>query len=109
MRKLKGTDLETGIDAVDGCVAQSGSTSSDGEIKSYRDENGDYIALYIDDEHKSAKFSGILKAGQASNKKKGDDFSVFGIDGILEEWNVEWSNNDVAKVSGSVREYPGLT
>jgi len=108
MTKKAGTDLQFGVQAVSGCVAQGGSTSAGGELKTYRDESGNYLAIYLDDDHTQVKFNGILKAGQAANKKKGDTFSAFGITGYIDEWTVEWSNNDVAKVSGSLRDYAGL-
>jgi len=108
MTKKAGTALQFGIQSVSGCVAQSGSTSAGGELKTYRDESGNYLALYLDDDHTEVKFSGILKSGQAADKKVGDTFTALGVSGYLTEWTVEWSNNDVAKVSGALRDYEGL-
>ena len=108
LKKVAGADLEFGVKPVTGCVAQSGKTSAGGELKTYRDENGNYLALYVDDEHKKASFNGILKKGQAENKKIGDKFEALGVSGYLDSWEVEWANNDVAKVSGSLRSYQGL-
>ena len=108
MTKKAGTELQFGVKPVTGCVAQSGSTEAGGELKEYRDENGNYLALYLDDDHTEVSFEGILKAGQAQGKKKGDKFEALGISGYLTSWKVQWSNNDVAKVSGSLRDYAGL-
>ena len=108
MTKKAGTALQFGVQTVTGCVAQSGSTSAGGELKTYRDENGNYLALYLDDEHTEVSFEGILKAGQAANKKKGDRFTALGVSGYLTDWKVQWANDDVAKVSGSLRDYAGL-
>ena len=108
MTKKAGTALQFGVQPVTGCVAQSGSTSAGGELKTYRDENGNYLALYLDDDHTEVSFEGILKAGQAANKKKGDLFQAFGVTGYLTDWKVQWANDDVAKVSGSLRDYQGL-
>ena len=108
MTKKAGTALQFGVQSVNGCVAQSGSTSAGGELKTYRDENGNYLALYLDDDHTEVSFEGILKQGQAADKKIGDQFTAFGVRGYLTAWQVQWTNNDVAKVSGSLRDYPGL-
>ena len=108
MTKKAGTALQFGVPQVSGCVAQSGSTSAGGELKTYRDENGNYLALYVDDEHQKASFNGILKKGQAQGKKVGDKFEALGVSGYLDSWEVDWSNDDVAKVSGSLRDYKGL-
>ena len=108
MTKKAGTALQFGVQPVTGCVAQSGSTSAGGELKTYRDENGNYLALYLDDDHTEVSFEGILKAGQVANKKKGDKFEALGVSGYLTEWQVQWANDDVAKVSGSLRDYAGL-
>lgn len=108
MTKKAGTALQFGVKPVSGCVAQDGSVAAGGELKTYRDENGNYLALYLDDDHSEVKFNGILKVGQAANKKKGDRFEALGVSGYLSDWQVDWSNNDVAKVSGSLRDYQGL-
>ena len=108
MTKKAGAALQFGVKPVSGCVAQSGSASAGGELKTYRDENGNYLALYLDDEHTEVSFEGILKQGQAANKKIGDRFEALGVTGYLTAWQVQWSNNDVAKVSGSLRDYQGL-
>lgn len=108
MVKKAGAALQFGIKPVSGCVAQSGSVAAGGELKTYRDENGNYLALYLDDDHKEVRFEGILKAGQVADKKKGDKFSALGVSGYLTAWEVQWANNDVAKVSGSLRDYAGL-
>ena len=108
MTKKAGAALQFGVKPVSGCVAQSGSTSAGGELKTYRDENGNYLALYLDDEHTEVSFEGILKQGQAANKRIGDPFEALGVSGYLTAWQVQWANNDVAKVSGSLRDYQGL-
>lgn len=108
MVKKAGAALQFGIKPVSGCVAQSGSVAAGGELKTYRDENGNYLALYLDDDHKEVRFEGILKAGQVADKKIGDQFSALGVSGYLTAWEVQWANNDVAKVSGSLRNYAGL-
>lgn len=108
MTKKAGAALQFGVKPVSGCVAQNGSTSAGGELKTYRDESGQYLALYLDDDHTEVSFEGILKAGQAANKKKGDRFEALGVTGYLTDWKVQWSNDDVAKVSGSLRDYQGL-
>lgn len=109
MTKKAGSNLEFGIQSVQDCVAQSGSRTAGGELKTYRDEQGNYLALYLDDDHTEIQFEGILRQGQAANKKKGDKLTVFGISGYITDWKVQWQNDDVAKVSGSLRDYAGLS
>ena len=108
LRKVAGADLEFGVKPVTGCVAQNGKTSAGGDLKTYRGEDGTYLALYVDDEHQKASFTGLLKKGQAQNKKIGDRFEALGVSGYLDSWDVDWTNDDVAKVSGSLRDYQGL-
>lgn len=108
MEKKAGTELVTGIAQVPGMVAQTGSKAAGGELKVYRDENGQTLAIYLDDDHSEVQFEGLLKLadiGGSVDKKIGDSFTAFGVAGYLTAWKVDWSNDDVAKVSGSLRDY----
>lgn len=108
MTKKAGTDLATGIASITGMVAQSGSRAAGGELKVYKDENGSCLSLYLDDDHSEVQFEGLLKtsdATSAASKKIGDSFTALGVTGYLTAWQVQWTNDDVAKVSGSLRDY----
>ena len=104
MKKVAGTELATGISKIDGMVAQSGSKSAGGELKVFKDEDGNVMTLYVDDEHSGVSFEGLLK-GDAAEKKIGDSFSACGVTGYITAWTVSWTNDDVSKVSGSLRDY----
>ena len=108
MEKKAGTELVTEIAQVPGMVAQTGSKAAGGELKVYRDENGQTLSIYLADDHSEVQFEGLLKLadiGGSVDKKIGDSFSALGVDGYLTAWKVDWSNDDVAKVSGSLRDY----
>lgn len=104
MKKVAGTELATGMSKIDGMVAQSGSKSAGGELKVFKDEDGNVMTLYVDDEHSEVSFEGLLK-GDAAEKKIGDSFSACGVTGYITAWTVSWTNDDVSKVSGSLRDY----
>lgn len=106
MTKKAGTALVTGINTITGMVAQSGSKSAGGELKVYKDESGNVLSLYLDDDHSEVSFEGLLKTGTTSlDKKIGDSFTALGVTGYLTAWSIAWTNDDVAKVSGSLRDY----
>ena len=108
MTKKAGTELATGIASINGMTAQSGSKAAGGELKVYRNEDGDVLSIYLDDDHSEVKFEGLLASSQvtgATGKKIGDQFSALGVTGYLTAWEVQWTNDDVSKVSGSLRNY----
>ena len=107
IQKKAGTDLLHGIDEVSGMIAQSGSTAAAGELKTYKDEDGNYISLYLVDGHTEVEFEGLLEASAAEHEL-GDTFTAFGVSGRLTKWQIQWSNDDVAKVSGALRDFEGL-
>lgn len=104
MRKVAGRSLRFGVPETDGCVAQSGSKSAGGELRVYKDENGNDMSLYLNDEHTEATVDGLLEADQA-DKSIGDQVTLCGVSGYITAWSVQWQNEEVARVNGSIRTY----
>ena len=105
MTKVAGTDLATGMSQITGMVAQSGSKSAGGELKTFKDESGNTLSVYVDDAHDEVSFEGLLRSGESSGKSIGDQFTACGVSGYITAWTVQWSNDDVTKVSGSLRDF----
>lgn len=94
---------------------QSISISSEGESKTYKDNTGTTCALVIPEQYQVLNIEGIMLKGESAEPpKKGDkvaDLPV--VQGMMQDvtaWRVEtcsvnWSNEDVTKVSLSVRSY----
>lgn len=115
--------LAYGIGAASGTVTvggrsvylQSVSISEEGDVKTYKDNVGQTVALIIPEQYQQLQCDGIMiqKSG-ATPPKKGDEVSDLpDIEGLvktgfhfrLESFSVSWSNEDVAKVSMTVRGY----
>ena len=106
MKKVAGTELSTGMSKIDGMVAQNGSRSAGGELKVFKDEDGNVMTLYVDDEHSEVSFEGLLKGGETvAHKKIGDAFTACGVTGYITAWTVSWTHDDASKVSGTRRDY----
>lgn len=95
---------------------QSIGISSEGESKTYKDNTGKTCALIIPEQYQVLTVEGIMLQGKSSltPPKKGDKVTdlpvVAGMDANAGAWRVEscsvnWSNEDVTKVSLSVRSY----
>jgi len=110
MVKALGTNLKTGVTSsgIAGVHEQSATKSQAGELKSYKDRNGNDIAVYVTDRHVEYSFEAIIEASVA-DKQIGDRATVAGISGVVTKWDVTESNEDVKKVSIGIRNYPGLS
>lgn len=107
------TQTETKI-AGASVFVQSISISSEGESKTYKDNTGTTCALVIPEQYQVLSIEGImLKGSSVTAPKKGDKVENLPVvDGMIDAvaWRVEscsinWSNEDVTKVSLSVRSY----
>ena len=94
---------------------QSVRISEEGDVKTYKDNVGQTVALIVPEQYQQLQCDGLMvkKAG-AQPPKKGDEVSDLpSIEGLvtqgvhfrLESFSVSWSNEDVAKVSMTVRGY----
>lgn len=94
---------------------QSISIASEGESKTYKDNTGVTCALVIPEQYQVLTVEGIMLQSKSSitPPKKGDKVTDLpSVSGMLtaKAWRVEscsinWSNEDVTKVSLSVRSY----
>lgn len=120
----QGTELEYGLGASEQFVevggrsilAQSASVSDDTEMKEYRNNAGQICTLVIPERRQTVSIEGLMKKGEADNPpEKGSEVSgvdSLGVNGLLtnvtwrlDSFSVSWSNEDVAKVSMSVKSY----
>lgn len=109
MIKKAGAELKTGCLTLTGMVAQSVTKTAGGELREYRDEDGDVFSLYLYDDHEQISFEGLLKASDAEAlKSKGSTIVIDSTTYYITEYSVQFTNNDVSKVSGSARTYPDL-
>lgn len=95
------------------------SVAKDGEVKEYKGPAGTVISIVIPQQFDTLSVEGYLPAAQksaASDVKKGDVCDISGLDidyssdGSLrlESWSVNWSNEDVAQVSCTIKQYPDI-
>lgn len=110
MVKAIGANLQTGVTSsgIGGVHEQSATKSSAGELKDYKDRNGNPVSVYVTDRHKEYSFEAILESSVA-DKEIGERATVAGISGVVTKWDVTETNDDVKKVSVGIRTYPGLT
>jgi hypothetical protein len=109
MTKVAGAELKVGVGTISGMVAQSKTATAGGELREYRDEDGNVFSLYLYDDHEQISFEGLLKASDADAlKKKGSTITVDSVTYYISDYQVQYTNNDVSKVSGSARTYPDL-
>jgi len=109
MTKVLGTTLATGVTAsgIGGVHEQTSTKSSAGDLKTYKDRNGNNISVYVTDRHKEYSFEAIIESSVA-DKQIGETTTVAGIRGVVTKWDVTESNEDVKKVSVGIRTYEGL-
>jgi len=109
MIKSLGKALQTGVTAsgISGVHEQSSTNSASGELKTYKDKNGNVISVYVTDRHKEYSFEAILES-TVQDKNVGDTTTVGGITGVITKWDVTESNEDVKKVSVGIRTFPDI-
>lgn len=101
------------------CVVylQNITLNSEGDVKTYKDNVGQTTALIIPEQYQTLSCDGLLIKSQSAMTmpKKGDAVTniptvagliTTGITFRLESCSVIWSNEDVAKLSMTVRGYP---
>jgi hypothetical protein len=95
------------------------SISKEGEVKQYKGPAGTVISLVIPEQFDQLSVEGYIPAAAktaAADIKKGDVCDISGLDVDyskegslrLESWSVNWSNEDVAQVSCTIRQYPSI-
>lgn len=110
MSKVAGAELQFGVGTISGMVAQSKTASAGGELREYRDESGNVFSVYLFDDHEQISFEGLLKASDAATlKKKGATITIDSVTFYITDYQVQFTNNDVSKVSGTARTYPDIS
>lgn len=105
MQHKAGTALKTGISQITiaGVHAQSSSKNSAGELKFYHKADGSDLAAYVSDPHKEISFEAVIEA-TAPEYGIGDLATIGNKTYIITAWNITETNDDVNKVSGTMRE-----
>jgi len=109
MTKAIGKNLQTGVTSsgISGVHEQSATKTSAGELKTYKDKDGNDIAVYVTDRHKEYSFEALIETS-VQDKNIGETATVGGITGVITKWDVTESNDDVKKVSVGIRTYPDI-
>ena len=112
-----GKTLATGMPLVyTGVEGQSGQQSAGGELKTYRNKDGEICSLYaVDADESDVQFEGLLKKTGYEAKDVGDEVTITGItlptvSGctaklLVEDWEEVYQNDEVVKVRGKAHVY----
>ena len=98
-----GTDSSTTYGLI-----QSMTTGNGGEMKDYRDYQGDTVALVTYDKHDTIQLTAFCIGDAPTLPGKGEEFTVGDKTYRCTEASVNWSNEDAASISISGRTYPNL-
>lgn len=106
--------VETSIGGLK-CYLQNEGVEAGGDDKEYKDNVGETCALIISDIHQVLSCDGlVIKGNSGAMPKKGDEVTgIPTVDGLettgvhfrVKTCNVQWSNEDVAKVNLTIRGY----
>ena len=113
LEHVTGTELETGMPLViSGLEGQSGQKSAGGELKTYRNKDGEICSLYaVDADESDVQFEGLLKTSGYTAKDVGDEVTITGVTlptggkCLVEEWEEVYQNDEVTKVRGKAHIY----
>ena len=113
LEHVTGTELATGMPLViSGLEGQSGQKSAGGELKTYRNKDGEICSLYaVDSDESDVQFEGLLKKTGYEAKDVGDEVTITGVTlptggkCLDEEWEEVYQNDEVTKVRGKAHIY----
>lgn len=102
--KKAGVELQTGAtdSGISGTYTQTSGREAAGELKIYRDEDGEDISAYVADPHKELTFEAVL-ASTVADEEIGNPITINGHTFLVTQWRVTESNDDVKKVSIGAR------
>lgn len=95
-------------------IVQTIGVAEDGDSKTYKDNSGVTTAIVIPETWQTLNVSGLLLKNSGSGMiKKGDEVSGLpevvgmrsGVKWRVESFSTDWANEDVAKISMTVRGY----
>lgn len=100
-----GTALKTGVSQIElaGVHAQSSQATAAGELKFFHKADGTDLSAYVSDPHKEISFEAVIESS-APEYGIGDLATIGNKTYIITAWNVSETNDDVNKVSGTMRE-----
>lgn len=113
MTKKLGKALQTGVtgSGIAGLHEQTGNNSAGGELKIYRDKDGNTLSVYAADVHKVYSWTALIEA-DVPDKEIGDPISlVVGnntIQACVTQWEVTEQNDEVKRVNIGIRTFPDL-
>ena len=110
---VAGETLAVGMfDPGNGIEGQSGQKSAGGELKTYRNKDGEICSLYaVDADESDIQFEGLLKTSGYTAKDVGDPITITGVtiptggQCLVEEWEEVYQNDEVTKVRGKAHIY----
>ena len=113
LEHVTGTELATGMPLViSGLEGQSGQKSAGGELKTYRNKDGEICSLYaVDADESDVQFEGLMKTSGYTAKDVGDEVTITGVTlptggkCLVEEWEEVYQNDEVTKVRGKAHIY----
>ena len=108
MAKKAGTEFETGMFSVVDNIAQSGSKKSTGQIRVFRNEDGEVASVYkVDAGSKQVQFEGLLESS-ATLPKKGDTITIDDDTYYVESADLIYKNDDAQKIRVTANLYADL-
>ncbi len=104
MEHKAGAALQTGATdtGISGVHTQSDTRSAGGELRIFRDKDGEEISAYVADPHDEMTFEAVL-AASVQDKEIGDLVTSGQKAYLVTRWDVSESNDDVKKVSIGLR------
>lgn len=107
---IQGTQVVWGTDSSTTYgMIQSMTTGKGGEIKEYKDYQGDTVALVTYDKHDTIQLNALCVGSTPELPDIGDTFTVGGTTYYCNaQPTINWSNEDAASVSISGRTYPSI-
>ena len=113
LEHVTGKTLAVGMfDPGNGIEGQSGQKSAGGELKTYRNKDGEICSLYaVDADESDVQFEGLLKTSGYEAKDVGDPITITGVSiptggqCLVEEWEEVYQNDEVTKVRGKAHIY----
>lgn len=107
--KKAGVEFEAGMFAVDGNIAQSGSKAAAGEIRVYRNEEGQVFSIYkVDAGSKTVQFEGLL-AASATLPKKGDTIEIDDKTYYVDSAELVYQSDEAKKIRVTAKLYADLS
>lgn len=110
MEKAKGVDLQFGVTSsgLGGVLEQSSNRSKLGEIKEYKDRDGNTVSAYVTGKgREEVSFEALIQTS-AEDFDVGDTATIMGKSGVVTKYEIIESNEDVKKISMTIRTYPDI-